>query len=115
MYGTKVTINKDGTVSDGNKLTWLGVSANNCLFRPAKFVAMCFTETTMRYSKCYKQKHQENAHNASDTSSCGAHDLELMLVDGHHGYRHVYLQKHAHLQIPLLSVPDGHMCPLRDL
>ena len=69
----------------------------------------------MRYIKGFKQKHQEKAGDTSDTSSCDANKPDLILVEGHPGCRHAYLQKRAHLHITLLSVPDGHLCLLKDL
>ena len=82
------------TGGNGTKLTWPDASTNDYLSRPAKLVAMCSTE---KYSKGYTQKHQEKAHNNSDTSSCDFNTSELMLVEGHPSYRHAYLQEHAHL------------------
>ena len=69
----------------------------------------------MQYRKAFKQQRQEKAGSDSDTGSCDADEPELMLVEGHPGCRHAYLQERAHLHVPLLSVPDGHLCPLKDL
>ena len=63
------------------------MSANDYLFRPAKRVAVCFTEMTMRHRKAFKQQRQEKAGSDSDTGSCDADDPELMLVEGHPGCR----------------------------
>ena len=40
---------------------------------------------------------------------------ELMVTEGHPGHGYAYLEENSHHKIPLISIPDGHMCQLKDL
>ena len=102
------------TGSDGKPSRWADMSANDYLFRPKALELMCLAEQTSKYSKGYKKKQHKSEGDGSDSAS-DAKDIDLMVEEGHPGHGYAYLKENTHCKIPLMSVPDGHLCQLKDL
>ena len=42
-------------------------------------------------------------------------ELEFMVGEDHPGYGYAYMRENRHRKIPLVSIPEGFMCRIKDL
>ena len=104
LHGEDVTfICRKCTNSKGKEVQWSDVSANDYLYRPEALENMSHAEQMTKYRKGYKKKQQRNK------------SSDLMVKEGHPGHGYAYLEENKHHKIPLVSIPEGHLCQLKDL
>ena len=75
---------------------------------------MCFAEQTSKYSKAYKLDEQSTK-DGTASATTDNDGLELMVGEDHPGHGYAYMRENTHFKIPLVSIPEGHMCQIKDL
>ena len=99
---------------DNKNIQWPDVSANDYLHRPETIHNMCFVEQITKYSKAYKQVKLQDKKNNTVRKNNNT-NTELLVGKDHPGYGFAYLKENRIFKIPLVSIPDGFLCQLRDL
>ena len=102
------------TDKNKKKTQWPDISANDYIHRPEELEELCFAAQTSMYSKAYKLERKSNEENA-ETDPPDNDELEFMVGEDHPGYGYAYMRENRHRKIPLVSIPEGFMCRIKDL
>ena len=62
-----------------------------------------------------KKQQLDNTNADTNTKRSNKNEVNLMVRQGHPGHGYAYLEENSHEKIPLVSIPDGHLCPVKDL
>ena len=85
-----------------------------------------FAATAGHFAACAMQKRSQNTGKGTkkqldntnadtNTKRSNKNEVNLMVRQGHPGHGYAYLEENSHEKIPLVSIPDGHLCPVKDL
>ena len=91
---------------DNVEKQWEDVSANDYIHRPKDLEDMCIYEQTMLFQKRFRKKQRKDTDDFLD---------DLVFASDHPGHGFAYLERESNYRVPLVSIPKGGLCRVKDL